>query len=169
MEIFNARRITNIGVMTALYVVTTLLCSPLAYGEVQFRVSEFLMLLCFFNKDYIISMTLGCFIANLFSPLGFIDAGFGTAATLIAAILIYVSRHKVNLFTASLFPVVSNAFIVGAELKIVFNSPFWESTAWVALGEFVCVSVLGVIVVTALSKNKAFMKLIMTGSEVKTA
>ena len=167
MEIFNARRITNIGVMAALYVVATLLCSPLAYGEVQFRISELLMLLCFFNKDYIISMTIGCFIANLFSPLGFIDAGFGTAATLIAAVLIYLTRNKVNLAVASLFPVISNAFIVAAELKIVSNAPYWVSAAWVALGEFVCVSVLGVIVVTALSKNKSFMKLIMTGSEIK--
>ncbi|WP_294409103.1 QueT transporter family protein [uncultured Ruminococcus sp.] len=169
MEIFNARRITNIGVMAALYVVATLLCGGLAYGQVQFRVSEMLMLLCFFNKDYIISMTLGCFIANLFSSLGFIDAGFGTAATLLAAILIYVSRNKTNLFVASLFPVITNAFIVAAELKMVLGLPYWVNAAWVALGEFVCVSVLGVIVVSALAKNKGFMKLIMTGSEVKTA
>lgn len=169
MEIFNARRITNIGVMAALYVVATLLCGGLAYSQVQFRVSEMLMLLCFFNKDYIISMTLGCFIANLFSSLGFIDAGFGTAATLLAAILIYVSRNKTNLFVASLFPVITNAFIVAAELKMVLGLPYWVNAAWVALGEFVCVSVLGVIVVSALAKNKGFMKLIMTGSEVKTA
>lgn len=169
MEIFNARRITNIGVMAALYVVATLLCGGLAYGQVQFRVSEMLMLLCFFNKDYIISMTLGCFIANLFSSLGFIDAGFGTAATLLAAILIYASRNKTNLFVASLFPVITNAFIVAAELKMVLGLPYWVNAAWVALGEFVCVSVLGVIVVSALAKNKGFMKLIMTGSEVKTA
>jgi uncharacterized membrane protein len=169
MEIFNARRMTNIGVMAAIYVVATLLCSGIAYGQVQFRVSEMLMLLCFFNKDYIISMTLGCFIANLFSPLGFIDAGFGTAATLIAAVLIYASRNKANLAVASIFPVITNAFIVAAELKIVYQLPYWVNAAWVALGEFVCVSVLGVIVVNALSKHKSFMKLIMTGSEIKTA
>ncbi len=168
MEIFNARRITNIGVVTAIYVVATLLCSGLAYGQVQFRVSEILVLLCFFNKDYIISMTLGCFIANLFSPLGFIDAGFGTVATLIAALLIYFTRKKVNLAVASLYPVVTNAVIVAIELKIVYGLPLFINMAWVALGEFICVSVLGVIVVSALSKNKSFMKLIMFGSENKT-
>lgn len=169
MEVFNARRITNIGAMAAVYVVATLLCGNLAYGQVQFRVSEMLMLLCFFNKDYIISMTMGCFIANLFSSLGFIDAGFGTAATLLAAVAIYACRNKTNLFVVSLFPVITNAFIVAAELKIVLDLPYWANVAWVALGEFVCVSILGVIVVKALSKNKGFMKLIMTGHEVKTA
>ena len=169
MEIFNARRITNIGVMTALYVAATFACSWMAYGQVQFRVSEMLMLLCFFNKDYIISMTLGCLIVNLFSPLGMIDVAFGTAATLIAALLIYFTRNKLNLFVVSLFPVVSNAAIVGAELTYLFKAPFLVNAGWVALGEFVCVSVLGVVVVKALSKNKRFMKLIMSGTEIKTA
>ena len=167
MELFNARRITNIGVMTAVYVVATLLCSPLAYKEIQFRVSELLMLFCFFNKDYIISMSMGCFIANLFSPLGFIDVGFGTSATIAAALLIYLCRNKVNLFVASLFPVVSNGLIIAAELKYVSNAPYWLSVGTVALGEFVCVSIIGVIVVGNLSKNKGFMKLIMTGTDIK--
>ncbi len=167
MELFNARRITNIGVMTAVYVVATLLCSPLAYKEIQFRVSELLMLFCFFNKDYIISMSMGCFIANLFSPLGFVDVGFGTSATIAAALLIYLCRNKVNLFVASLFPVVSNGLIIAAELKYVSNAPYWLSVGTVALGEFVCVSIIGVIVVGNLSKNKGFMKLIMTGTDIK--
>ena len=55
MEIFSARRLTNMGLIAAIYVVATMLCSSLAYGQVQFRVSEVLMLLCYFNKDYIIS------------------------------------------------------------------------------------------------------------------
>lgn len=169
MEIFNSRRITNIGVMTALYVAATFACSGLAYGQVQFRVSELLMLLCFFNKDYIISMNLGCLIVNIFSPLGFVDVIFGTSATLIAALLIYFTRNKVNLLVASLYPVLTNGLIVGFELNYVFKTPFLVNLGWVALGEFVCVSVLGVIVVSALSKNKTFMKLITAGTEVKNA
>ena len=163
MEIFNSRRLTNIGVVASVYVVTTLLCAPLAYNAVQFRVSEMLMLLCVFNKDYIISMTLGCLIANIFRSLGMIDAAFGTFATLIAAVLMYMLRNKLNLFCLSLFPVISNALIVGAEIKFVFHDPFWINAAWVALGEFVCVSILGVIVFTGLKKNKGFMNLITAG------
>ena len=66
MEIFSARRLTNMGLIAAIYVVATMLCSSLAYGQVQFRISEVLMLLCYFNKDYIISLSIGCLIVNLF-------------------------------------------------------------------------------------------------------
>ena len=160
MEIFSARRLTRIGVVAAIYVVATLLCAPLAYNAIQFRVSEMLMLLCFYNKDYIISMTVGCILANLFSSLGMVDVLFGTLATVIAAVLMYLFHKKVNLVTASLFPVVSNALIVGAEIKFVFGDPFWINAAYVALGEFVCVTVLGVIVFKVLERNQGFMKLV---------
>lgn len=163
MEIFNSRRITNIGVVAAIYVVLTLLGSGLAYGQIQFRVSEALVLLCFFNKDYIISMTIGCFIANLFSTVGLIDTVVGTSATLISVLLIYACRNKLNLFLVSLFPVVLNGIFVGAELKLVAKLPFFFSMGTVALGEFVCVSILGVVLFKALSQNKRFMKLIMAG------
>ena len=170
MEFFNARRITNIGVVAAIYVVLTLLFSGLSYGSVQFRFSEALVLLCFFNKDYIISMTLGCFIANLFSPVGLIDTIVGTLATLISVLLIYAFRKNDNtlrLALCSLFPVVINGLMVAAELKYVSDLPFWLSAGQVALGEFVCVSIIGVVLVKALSRNKSFMKLVMAGINQK--
>lgn len=157
----SVQRLTGIGVMTALYVAATLACAPLAYGQVQFRVSEILMLFCFLSKDYIVSMTLGCIIVNFFSPLGMVDVVFGTAATLIAALLMYICRGKLGIFPVSLFPVITNGVIVGAELTYLFyEAPFWVNAGFVALGEFVCVSVLGVIVMTILMKNKGFMHLI---------
>ena len=118
MEIFSARRLTNMGLIAAIYVAATMLCSSLAYGQVQFRISEVLMLLCYFNKDYIISLSTGCLIVNLFSTLGMVDVVFGTLATVVAAVLIYLLRNKVNLVVASLFPVISNAVIVGFELTL---------------------------------------------------
>ena len=105
-------------------------------------------------------MTIGCFIANLFSSLGMADMLFGTSATLIAALLIYVFRNRTNLFVASLFPVAANALIIGAELKFIFGDPFWVNAAYVALGEFVCITILGVTVFRLLEKNKRFMKII---------
>lgn len=111
-------------------------------------------------------MSIGCFIANLFSTVGLIDTVVGTAATVISVVLIYVCRNRLNLFAVSLFPVLFNAVFVGAELKFVANLPFFASAAGVALGEFVCVSVLGVVLIKALSKNKRFMKLIMAGHNV---
>ena len=160
MKTFDVYRIAKIGIFATIYVIVTLVASSLSYGQIQFRISEALILLCFFKKDYIISMTLGCFIANLFSPLGLIDAVFGTVATLVAVILIYACREKMGLFMVSLFPVVSNAVIIAVELKFVYDMPLLMSMWWIALGEFACVSVLGVVIFKAISKNKQFVKLI---------
>lgn len=170
MSKFNAHRIAVIGVVAAIYVVITIVGADLSYGPIQFRVAEAFMLLCFFNKDYIFSLTIGCFIANIFSTVGLIDTVVGTSATLVAAIMIYVFRNEdsaVRMVICSLFPVVVNGLMVGAELNLVLKLPFWLSVGEVAFGEFVCVTVLGVIIFRLLSKNKGFMKLIMAEQTVK--
>lgn len=170
MSKFNAHRIAVIGVVAAIYVVITIVGADLSYGPIQFRVAEAFMLLCFFNKDYIFSLTIGCFIANIFSTVGLIDTVVGTSATLVAAIMIYVFRNEdsaVRMVICSLFPVVVNGLMVGAELNLVLKLPFWLSVGEVAFGECVCVTVLGVIIFRLLSKNKGFMKLIMAEQTVK--
>ncbi len=170
MSKFNSHRIAVIGVVAAIYVVITIVGADLSYGPIQFRVAEAFMLLCFFNKDYIFSLTIGCFIANIFSTVGLIDTVVGTSATLVAAIMIYVFRNEdsaVRMVICSLFPVVVNGLMVGAELNLVLKLPFWLSVGEVAFGEFVCVTVLGVIIFRLLSKNKGFMKLIMAEQTVK--
>lgn len=167
MEPFNSRRITRIGVTAALYFVLTAALYSFSYGSVQFRVSEILMLLCFFNKDFIFSVSIGCFIANLFSSMS-LDILFGTSATVISGILIYTFRKEGStsrLLLCSLFPVVMNAFIVGAELHYVEGFPFWLLAGEVALGEFVCITVLGVVVFGRLQKREGFMKLIRDKQE----
>ncbi len=162
MENFTARRITRIGVIAALYVVLTISLSFISYNDIQFRIAEALMLLCFFDKDYIVALTVGCFIANLFSPMSW-DIVVGTSATLAAAIPMYLLRKEGSLprmIICSLFPVISNGFIVAAELYFLFDMPYWASVASVAFGEFVCVTILGVALFSQLSKNKPFMKMI---------
>ena len=109
------------GLIAAAYVAMTLAVSPLAYGPIQFRFSEIMVLLCFFNKKYAYGLTIGCLIANCFSPTASLDIPFGTVATLLACIGIMFSKH---LAVAILFPVVSNAFIIAWELSF-FNEPFW--------------------------------------------
>ncbi|HHZ11310.1 MAG TPA: QueT transporter family protein [Acholeplasmataceae bacterium] len=145
------------SVIAALYVALTLAVSPIAYGAVQFRISEILILLCFFRRDYIIGLSLGCAIANFFSPMPLTDVPFGTLATLLSAFLISRSR---NLFIASLYPVIANGFIIGLQLHFVFKEPLFFAMGYVALGEFVTVSVAGVVIFKMLSKSKAFLELI---------
>ena len=150
-------RIAKLAAVAAVYVVLTYALGFMSYGNIQFRVAEALMLLCFYRKDYGISMIIGCFVANIFSPMMLMDMIFGTLATALAVLLIYVSP---NLYIASLAPVLTNAVIVGIELTLSFKTPFWLNAAEVAVGEFVCVSVVGVILFKALEKNTKFMRLV---------
>lgn len=154
---FNAARLVKLAAVAAIYVALTYALGFMSYGNIQFRVAEMLMLLCFYKKDYGISLTVGCFIANLFSPMMLMDMVFGTLATVLAILLIFISP---NIYVASLAPVITNALIVGAELTICFNTPYWLNALEVAAGEFVCVTIVGVIVFKVLEKNGAFMKLI---------
>ncbi|MGN0633351.1 MAG: QueT transporter family protein [Oscillospiraceae bacterium] len=165
MESLSTRRIVKAGVVAAIYVVLTLAVPVLSYGSLQFRIAEALMLLCLFSKDYVFSVTLGCFISNIFSTVGMVDTVVGTAATLLAGVCIYLLRNRIGYEAASVFPVVFNAVIIGLELHFVIGEPLWMSMLSVAVGEIVCVSFLGVILLKLLSRNKAFMSMIKNDRE----
>lgn len=157
------------GVVAAAYVVLTITLGDLAYGGVQFRISEALMLLCFYRKEYCYALSVGCFISIMFSPMP-IDMAVGTAATVIAAVVMYLigrNSQKARLpkmIAASLVPAVVNGIIVGTELYVVFGgAPLALFMGQVAFGELVCVTILGVAVFKLLEKNKRFMKIICFG------
>jgi uncharacterized membrane protein len=149
------KNIVTVGIVAAIYAVLTLLLAPLSFGPIQFRISEVLNLLAFVNPVFAPGIVLGCFIANLFSPLGMIDVIFGTTATLFSVMMIVRSK---KLWVASLWPVIFNGVIIGAELQYAFQVPFLVGAFQVALGEFVVVTLLGVPLFSALLKNTAFAK-----------
>lgn len=137
--------------IAAIYVVITMASSGFSYLGIQFRISEILVLLVFIDPLYMPGLVLGCALANLGSPLGPIDVLAGSFATLLAVSAIHYTRKSLGnnlkaLIIASLWPVLFNGVIVGWMLNYVLNLPFWESAATVALGEFVVVSILGVLV-----------------------
>lgn len=72
------RMLAYTALVAAVYAVLTVGVAPLSYGMIQIRFSEILVLLAFVDKRYAPGLILGCFIANCFSPLGMVDAIFGT-------------------------------------------------------------------------------------------
>lgn len=143
------------ALIASLYVVLTVI-NPFSFESIQFRISEILILLVFFRKDYFLGLVVGCIIANLFSPMGIYDVLFGTIATILSLICIMYSKH---LFITWIFPTIFNAIIVGLELYLILELPFWASLIGVAIGEAV-VMIIGVVLFYFLRKNKAFMTLI---------
>jgi len=160
----NLHDITRIALVASLYIALTWI-NPYSYGEIQFRISEVLVLLCFYRKDYSYSLIIGCLIANVFSPVGILDIVFGTLATAISVLLISYSKR---LFIATLYPVIFNGIIVGALIYYATSSPvpIWALMGYVAIGEFVVVSVVGYILFKILVKNKLFLEIIEANQNI---
>ena len=78
MKHFTIRDFAQVALVAALYIVLTVTppLNAISYGAYQFRVSEMLAFMAFYNRKYIVGLTLGCMIANLYS-FGLIDVFVG--------------------------------------------------------------------------------------------
>ena len=138
-------RLTACGIIACVYAVLTVATASFAYGPIQFRIAEAMCILPFFAPWTTWGLTLGCLLANLFSPVSALDIVVGTAATLIACLITARCRNK---FLAPLPPVIVNAVLVGAMLAGVLTpDAFWKGFfvfgAEVGAGELVVMYLLG--------------------------
>lgn len=147
------------AMIAAAYSVLTYLSAALglAYGAVQFRLSEILCVLPLFTPDAIAGLTLGCLISNIGSSLGPVDMLFGTAATLLSSVAVYLLRNVKQKAIPLFMPVLFNAVIVGAELVFLSSdTAFLPTAASVAVGEIVVIYIGGLPFCMAWRKTKIF-------------
>lgn len=146
------------AVVAALYAVLTLLVPMPQYGPIQFRFSEILVLLVFYDRRYIPGLILGCTIANLFSPMAWFDVIFGTLSSYVAFRLM---RKTDNLFIASLFPVLMVSVpAIGTYLILDNSGAFLTMLFSFMASEFVMVSIIGVLIFKTFENNQGFMNFI---------
>ena len=168
MKNLSVRRLVRCAVIAAVYVVVCLVLAPFSYGAVQVRVAEALCLLPVFGAEYIVGVTLGCFLANLLGST-VVDVVFGTLATLLACLVTYKLRDirvKGLAIPASLPPVVFNMIIVGA-FEITFFFSDGAPTAMLAvfnavtvgIGELISCTMLGVALVKLIESNAGLNKI----------
>ena len=123
-------RITRIAMIAAVYAALTLTCmlflGGLAWGPVQFRISEALCVLALFTADAIPGLTLGCAIANVanmalsgLGMLGLLDVVLGSLATFVGATITWRLRKRPAL--ALVGPVLANGVIVSAYLPLLLR------------------------------------------------
>ena len=152
------------AVIAALYAALTAASSMfgLAYGQIQFRVSEALCVLCAFTPAAVPGLTIGCLLSNMSSTLGVIDIVVGTSATLISAVLGYLTRNirvKGIPVLSLLFPCIFNGIFVGAEIAYLMPGAFqWKAFLIagleVAAGELAVCFTLGILLCKAIQKSK---------------
>lgn len=144
---FTALQLCVCAVVAAIYVVVTLLTSSFAYGLAQFRLSDALVVLCWFEPVLGVGLTLGCFLANIFSTVSALDMVIGTLATALAC-LWTVKLKGEKAWLIPLPNVLVNALLVGGMLAWVLFpdnllTGFVLAFAQVGFGELVVMYVLG--------------------------
>ena len=149
------------AIIASLYVVLTVIVTPFSYMAIQLRISEIMVLLCFYKKDYIVGLSLGCFIANLFSPMLIYDITLGFLATILS--LICISKSK-RIYIAIIYPLIFNALLVGFGLYLAYDLPFVISALEVGAGELIAM-LLGLCIFKMFERNEKIMKLILMEEE----
>lgn len=153
MKQFTVRDFVQVAMVAALYVVLTITppLNAISSGMYQFRVSELLNFLAFYNRKYIWSVTIGCMLANTpaLNPmsLGAPDIIIGGLSTLVFVTLgVYLFEKfkgqelfggnfdKAHLFFAVFF--AATMFTIAFELNYFLELPFLSTWAWLFIGEF---------------------------------
>lgn len=135
------------AIIAALYFALTLVSYPIAYGPIQLRLSESLMLAVPLIPAAVPGVTLGVFLANFFNPgnLGPVDYIGGTLATLLAAVWTrYIHKKMEGAFESHeqlwknpsfyLLPLPSvlvNGAIVGVYLPFLITAPELPAASYV--------------------------------------
>lgn len=140
------KKLCACAIVAALYAAITILTAPFSYGLVQFRLSEALVVLCAFAPELGIGITLGCFLANVFSTVTALDMIVGTAATALACLLTAFCKRA---WLAILPNILCNTVLVGGMLALVLMPDqlpmgFAVCGAQVALGEIAVMVCLGI-------------------------
>lgn len=142
---FTVRQICVCAVIAALYAAITIVTAPFSYNLMQFRLSEALVVLCWFEPSLGLGITIGCFLANVFSTVTALDMIVGTLATGLACL--WTARCR----RTALIPlpnVLVNAVMVGGMLAFVLFPDnllmgFALAFVQVGLGELVVMYGLG--------------------------
>ena len=122
--------IARAAIIAAAYAILTLSLAPIAYGSL--RLAEALTVLAYFSPAAVCGLTVGCAVANFWSPFGITDVVFGALATGIAAVLTYFMPKKgLWKFLAPLPSVLVNAAVIGA---VIAASGSGGASFWPAYG-----------------------------------
>ena len=147
-------RITQGAAIAALYVALTMIVAPIAFGPVQFRISEALCVLPYFLPSAVPGVTIGCFLANLLCGAAPLDVVFGSLATLIGAVGSYYLGKK-SKWLVCVPPILANTIIIPWVLRYAYGSTdlILYAMVTVGIGEILAIGVLGNILLLALERS----------------
>ncbi|MCI8941145.1 MAG: QueT transporter family protein [Dorea sp.] len=149
----NVTFLTQAAMIAAIYVVLTYVFAPFSFGEIQIRISEALTILPLFTPAAVPGLFIGCLIGNILGGAILPDIVFGSAATLLGALITYSLRDRKPVL-GPIPPIAANTVIVPFILRFGYgiNLPIPFMMLTVAIGEVISCGILGMILYTALSR-----------------
>lgn len=154
-------KIARAGIISALYVVLSLVVFPFASGAIQVRLGEALCLLPLFFSEACVSLFVGCIIVNVITGCAIFDIVLGSLITLSASILTFIVGKKIKnlnikVFVGGAFPILLNAFLLPliwfycyGEMEYVY----FLQVLLIFVGQAVSVYGIGSVLAFPLSKN----------------
>jgi len=171
----DSRDVSLTVLFAGLYAVLVIVLAPVSFGPVQLRVADVLIpLAALFGLPTVIGMTIGCFIGNAYYWLGPYDVILGPVANLVAAGVILWLRKK-RLLACFIGALPIGVIVGGGYLWIYFPPPDifgLALPAWVAmmisilLSSFIAITIIGYLVLVALSRPSIIEPLKSRGLKV---
>ncbi|MDO4679900.1 MAG: QueT transporter family protein [Aerococcus sp.] len=135
------------AIVAAIYALLFFILPQVAWGPIQFRISEGLNHLNAFDRRYKWGVVVGVFVANFYgfaTGLGALDLFFGTAHTLISFLICdYAYRFAKDMKQRLIVDVIVFSlmiFIVGIELYMI-GMPFWATYGTLILSEAIILAI----------------------------
>lgn len=149
----STRDITEIALVGCVYVVLGLIFSSISFLPVQFRISEMVKAITLYNRKYAISMMIGNFLLNLFSPFaGPMELIFMPVSNLVGCLLGYYIGKYTHKIVGSLFIAVWISVCVSLTLKVAAKVPIFP-TLWGILLSEITLLVIGFVIMEIIQKK----------------
>lgn len=164
MFVIATRHLTRSAIFAGIYFVLSFALQAISYGPLQFRVGEAMTLLPIIFPEAVLGLTVGCLLANLFSPFGWYDILFGTLATLIASTLTFFTgkllknKHIVlRGIVGAIPPILVNALLLPL-IWFLFSGDklYWLNFGMILGTQSATILILGLPLLVALNKAKSF-------------
>lgn len=154
-------------VIAAIYVSLVLLLHPFSYGPIQIRVADMLSPLPYImGVESVFALTVGTFIANIFSPFGVWDIVIGTLCTFTYSILNYIIGRFFG-YRKWLLPVIAlmDSIVVGIYIGALLLGHIFGVGDALLLFLFVTLGNLAATLPGALIVIPAIMRIYMRGEQ----
>lgn len=150
------------GIIAAVYVVVSLILMPISFSVYQVRIAEAMTILPFLTRAAIPGLFIGCFLANIFGGMGWLDIIFGSILTLLAAfgtryIHLKMGDTKLAMTLAPLPPVLFNALGVSIYLAPLLGFNYWFAVQMIGIGQLISCYIIGLPMLIILKKRNIFI------------